>query len=340
MAKLDANLDACRLSNDILQRLRKVVREELQGAYGSEWEKSGITAELYEFLTQRKTRETNINWNLSDACDLLDYAGFANIYEIIAAAPRLLERFLPLAPDASVLRIRFLELDTILNRVGYARPVSDADLGFLASFDERVKRTLAAAVRAEGTAAPPGSAKREAPHSAPGHAAPMSPEVAGKPSAEASAQAPHTTVSPPSSGTPPEAKPDGKTVAAPPRPVPPAAEVTAQDLEAALRRGDHKPVLTALYQEVTGLADGLWNGSTASVQPRTWERVRESAWYNDNFAKLGLRPISDFFSLFDAAEERTRAGASRNDLQEFLKEHNFVQVLLALKELFRQHIKA
>lgn len=34
-----------------------------------------------------------------------------------------------------------------------------------------------------------------------------------------------------------------------------------------------------------------------------------------------------------------RAGASRNDLQDFLKEHNFVQVLLALKELFRQHMK-
>jgi hypothetical protein len=32
-------------------------------------------------------------------------------------------------------------------------------------------------------------------------------------------------------------------------------------------------------------------------------------------------------------------GTSRNDLQEFLKDHSFVQVLLALKDLFRQHMK-
>jgi len=98
-------------------------------------------------------------------------------------------------------------------------------------------------------------------------------------------------------------------------------------------------VLTALYQEVTALADGLWNGSITSLQTRAWERVRESIWYNENFVKLGLRPISDFFGLFDAAVERTRAGASRNDLQDFLKDHNFVQVLLALKDLFRRHMQ-
>jgi hypothetical protein len=98
-------------------------------------------------------------------------------------------------------------------------------------------------------------------------------------------------------------------------------------------------ILTALYQEVTALADGLWNGSVASLQARTWEQVRESQWYHDRFGKLGLKPISDFFGLFDAAKSKTGAGTSRNDLQEFLKDHNFVQVLLALKDLFRQHMK-
>jgi len=326
MAKLDANLDACRISGDILQRLRKVVRDELRATHGDRWEEAGITSEIHEFLTQRKAREASINWNLSDSCDLLDYAGFANLYEIIASTPGLLEHVLPLAPDANLLKIRFLELDTILNRVGYARPVSEADLGFLASFDDRIKRTLSAAAQSDKTAQPRGAEPPPAPAARP------APDTASMPAP------PREEPKPPASPAP-KPTPTGKTLTPPARPVAPPVEVTMQDLEAALRRGDDKPVLTALYQEVTALADGLWNGSITTLHARTWEQVSESIWYNENFVRLGLRPISDFFGLFDAAQERTRAGASRNDLQDFLKEHNFVQVLLALKELFRKHVK-
>lgn len=118
-----------------------------------------------------------------------------------------------------------------------------------------------------------------------------------------------------------------------------APQVGPEDLDAATKRGETKIILTALYQEVTSLADGLWNGSLTTLQPRAWEKVRESPWYRDHFAKLGLKPISDFFGLFDTAKEKTISGASRTQLQDFLKEHNFVQVLLALKELFRQHMR-
>ena len=76
-----------------------------------------------------------------------------------------------------------------------------------------------------------------------------------------------------------------------------------------------------------------------TLQARAWEKVRESTWYREQFAKLGLKPISDFFGLFDSAREKSISGASRTQLQDFLKEHNFVQVLLALKELFRQHVR-
>ncbi len=336
MAKLDANLDACRISSEILQRLRNVVRDELRAAHGDAWEKAGINGELHEFLTQRRAREASINWNLSDSCDLLDYAGFANLYEVIVAAPRLLERFLPLAPDANLLKIRFLELDTILNRVGYARPVSEADLGLLASFDDRTKRSLGARTQAEGTPRQLGGAEGAAPRAAPEPAS-RAPHAPPAPASAATSPPPKEESQPPGSVAP---KPSVPTPSASATPGAPFTEVTVKDLEAALRRGDDKPVLTALYQEVTALADGLWNGSIATLQPRTWERVCESTWYHEKFVKLGLRPISDFFGLFDAALERMRAGASRNELQDFLKDHNFVQVLLALKELFRKHMKA
>ena len=156
MAKLDTNLDACQLSGEILLRLRKIIREGLLAAYGKTWEETGIPEEIRDFLIQRQARETSINWNLSESVDVLDFAGYVNLHNIISATPHLLERFLPLAPDASVLRIRFLELDTILNRIAYCRPISEGDLGFLVSFEDRLKKTTATVPTAvEEGAAPP-----------------------------------------------------------------------------------------------------------------------------------------------------------------------------------------
>jgi hypothetical protein len=332
MTKLDTNLDACQMSSEILLRLRKIMRETLRAIHGKEWETTGIPQEIREYLTQRQAREASINWNLSDAVDILDFAGFLNIYDIMEANPQLLQRLLPLAPDASVLRIRFLELDTILNRIAYARPISESELGFLVTFEDRLKKTTSgpppaveqapAATPAKPAKAP--SAPPPAPKAPP--ATPPAPAADNVPSPEAkgAAQKPQAP-SPP----PPE-------VAAPPAP---AAPIGPQELDNAIKRDDSKVILTALYQEVTALADGLWNGSVASLQARTWEKVRESQWYHDKFGKLGLKPISDFFGLFDTAKEKMGAGTSRNDLQEFLKDHSFVQVLLALKDLFRQHMK-
>ncbi len=342
MAKLDTNLDACQLSSDLLLRLRKIVRDSLRSTHGQNWEVNGIPAELREFLAQRQAREASINWNLSDSVDGLDFAGYVNLYDIICAAPHLLQRFLPLAPDAHMLRIRFLELDTILNRIAYARPISEADLGFLVSFEERLKRATSApppAVEAEG-AARPSPAERSGPAKAATGpvqpapvAAPRAPAKTPRPVAAAPEDEPEAAPAPePSPGVSPAAP----TVA----PSPAAAPVLGpQEIEAALKRGDSSTVLTAIYQEVTSLADGLWNGSVVAMQSRTWESVRESQWYRNQFVKLGLKPISDFFGLFDAAKEKMQAGTSRNDLQEFLKEHNFVQVLLALKDLFRHHVR-
>jgi hypothetical protein len=352
MAKLETNLDACQLSSEILLRLRKVLRETLRATYGREWEQNGIPPEMRDFLTQRQAREASINWNLSDTVDILDFAGYINIYEIISATPTLHQRFLPLAPDASLLRIRFLELDTILNRIAYARIISESDLGFLASFEDRLKKTLsgpAPAVEETTAPSPVGPPTEAAGTGAASTAAPA--RAPSPPSAAAQRPAPASRRKPAPAEPVTEAEDakDGQTEAAPPtaEAVPPAAEavpatappVGPQDLENALRREDNKTILTALYQEVTALADGLWNGAVASLQARAWEKVRESQWYHDRFAKLGLKPISDFFQLFDTAKEKTLAGTSRTDLQEFLKEHNFVQVLLALKDLFRAHMK-
>ncbi len=333
MAKLDTNLDACRLASEILQRLRRVVRESLAALHGKGWEENGIPVEIRDFLMQRQAREASISWNLTDTVDVLDFAGFVNIYEVIAANESLLQRFLPLAPDPTVLRIRFLELDTVLNRIAYARPITESELGFLVSFDERLRKTSTAPPSAEEIAAAKARPAKSAPTTFTRDEALFAPALkASEPRPQAAARATEKAAPPPPPPPLPQpAQPEVATVP-PPQGLP---EFGPKELEAALKRADDKVIFAALYQEVTALADGLWNATVHTQQAKAWEKVRESQWYHDRFAKLGLKPISDFFGLFETAREKMQAGTAKNELQDFLKEHNFVQVLLALKTLFK-----
>ena len=118
--------------------------------------------------------------------------------------------------------------------------------------------------------------------------------------------------------------------------MPPAA-VSPSRLREALAAGDEATVLAGLYGEVTAIADGLWS-DTSCPSPRLWEVVRESSWYSENFTSLGLKPLSDFYDLAHSARERLLTGISRKQLQDFLKEHNFAQILLALRDLFRSRL--
>ncbi len=353
MAKLDHNLDAYRLAAAALERLRALLRRHLEAAHGASWEQDGIPHEPREFLAQRREREAAVKWNSATGLDLLEFAGFVNLYEVLSAHPRLRDGFSRLVPDPQALRIRFLELDTVLNRIAYARPVSEADMELLLGFDERL-RTLAndlpvdaaaAAVVAGGPPTPAQPVRAAAAVETP--AMPASPPGAAAP-AQAGV-APQTPAAP----TPPPAKARiAETRERAPRghggshgtpstgsiPVilsmEPQASTVTKDLDGALKRGDDSEILTALYQEITGLAEKIW-GDAASARSPVWEAVRESAWYEKRFSALRLRVVSDFYGLLRTVQERVAAGASRTDLHEFLKERNFAQILMDLREFFR-----
>lgn len=113
--------------------------------------------------------------------------------------------------------------------------------------------------------------------------------------------------------------------------------ISPSRLREALQSGDDVTVLAGLYGEVTAIADGLWSDNSCP-SPRLWELVRESPWYSENFTALRLKPVSDFYDLANSARERLLEGISRKQLQDFLKEHNFAQILLALRDLFRAHL--
>ncbi len=340
MGQKDFRLEAYRIISDNLTRIRAVLRDALRQLHGSGWEGVVEPVDRRTFLAQRREREVSINWRRATADDLLQYGNFSDLYEFVAADRRLFERFAAVAQEEEVLRLRFLEVDAIFNRVAYARPISDSEMELLINFEERLRRlgdgTTAEEIGVEVPVLPPpeeAAAAAPSPPSAP----PAGRRSAAPPPAKAAATGPAAALSPPTP-TPADAPAAPAAASAGPAaaPVPPAA-ISPSRLREALQAGDEGTVLAGLYGEVTSIADGLWT-DTSCPSPRLWEVVRESSWYSDNFTSLGLKPLSDFYDLANTARRRLLDGISRKQLQDFLKEHNFARILLALRDLFRTRL--
>lgn len=312
MTQLDLNLDAYRLVADLLQRLRDGVRSRLRQLAGEGWEEQ-IPGDLRLFLSQRRLREQGVSWFRTDSCDLLDYASFLDLAEILAANPTLLEEadWLPTSGREAMLRVRFLELDTIFQRVAYARPITEIEMELLAALAERLRKTFEAQEKA-----PPSTPPRE------------------KKTAMPEAPAPQRPAALPSSPTPPPAPPvkaDGQP------PVPPAPASKEALLEA-LEGGDTTKIMAALYREVVRAADAIFKEGRPPACP-VWETVRESAWYEQNFRRLSLAPLSHFFDIVEDTKELA-CSASREEILEAVRNRGFAQTLLQLKELFQPYLAA
>jgi hypothetical protein len=226
MAKLDLNLDAYRLIAELLHRLRKTVRQELRSQGGDAWEEL-LPQDLRLFLSQRRQREQGVSWFRTDNADLLDYASFADLAEILAATPSLLAKldWLPATGREAMLRVRFLELDTVFQRVAYARPVSELELELLTGLGERLRRSLEPAASA---------------------AEPAPPREKEKPSAPAQAKTPAPAAATEKQG--------------------PALEAR-QQLQQALEAGDTKAIMRALYGEVVATADLIFKEGRGPLCP-------------------------------------------------------------------------
>jgi len=148
--------------------------------------------------------------------------------------------------------------------------------------------------------------------------------------------------------TPPEGiRPDGPIDRGGPRAVPDGISsggidssdqmkmaVGPKKLQEALSNNDHRTVLRELYREVTEIAEGVWSTEATPNAP-IWEQVTASDWYEFNFSRLGLQPLSAFYDITDKVEKKVRTGADREEMQEFLKETNFAKTLLALRDMFQ-----
>ena len=368
---IDQNLDAYRVIAEILTDLRPLVRERLEANLGKEWFKDGIPPEVFDGLIRSKEQETSIDWYENRYQEVIDYAVFPDLFEIVTANAGLFQPILKLAPSQSLLNTRFLELEVMRSKIGRARQVSDAEINFLTSFHLRFRKAVQelrdAPVEGGGDPAPkraadepekaaaPSPKPASDPEPAPGKA--PSEEPAAAAAADSNPRPPIRLASP--TGDNPDVSPT--TAAAPAGPPPdgeddvavveeeeqaeetPAGPTNQREtvgavLQRAMENDDHTAVLRELYREVTGIAEVIW---TTEEVPTTaiWDRVSTNTWYEKNFSKLELRPLSDFYEIISQVRAKRKNRAPKSEIQSHLNDSNFATVLLALRDMFqRNHI--
>jgi len=384
MEWLEQNIDAYRIVSEILGELRLTVRQRLEQIHGEEWYRKGLPEEVFKRLIAAKEREKSIDWYEGQYQQIMDYAVFADLLEILEHSPEAFSSFTSLAPSTTLLNARFLELDVMRAKLGRARPISETELSFLGTFHLRFRKAVEEGEEGpDDVFSPPEEQKQETDATTPERevisqpkiepVTPPKPEPAeeipppaassppqravqtdvddattstgakasSKESSEPEVGAPSLNVEDdiPPNESPVEAADAEEADASPPAqtkgPVDENSKaIGPKKLDEALSSNDHQAVLRELYREVTGIAEGVWS-SEITPAPLVWEKVTASDWYELNFSRLGLQPLSVFYEVTTKVDKKVRAGADRKQLQEYLKETNFAKTLLALRDMFQ-----
>ena len=145
---LEQNIDAYRIVSEILGKLRIAIREVLERVYGGEWYRKGLPEEVFERLVAAKEREKSIDWYEGQYQQILDYATFTDLIEVLEKNSDHFPEFVNLAPSRALLQARFLELDVMRAKLGRARPISETELSFLGTFHLRFRKAADEARRA------------------------------------------------------------------------------------------------------------------------------------------------------------------------------------------------
>ena len=115
-----------------------------------------------------------------------------------------------------------------------------------------------------------------------------------------------------------------------------AAPPKQSAIEIAIAEADTRAILRELYKEITVTAEALW--SEEPLEPSTvWKKVVASPWYEQNFSRIGLKSVSDFYEVISNVHERLQEGLVREEIQSLLKGYNFAQILLSLRDMFQKN---
>jgi len=345
---IESNLEAFSSLTEVLLALRERLRGDLTTAHGEEWFTRGVPNGVRERLEGKKDREDTVAWYSSGERELFEYVDFFDMVEILEGQQPGIELLAGVFPQSQILRARLMELQIVAQRLGHAHPVADEELSLLATLRSRLNLAPQTTQHLRAGADPH---EVPAPTPSPLETTPPAPPEARQPTPPTPGPAPEPDTPEPEAPTAsaPVNQPIPVTLpfspAATPRTIPrPEGPRTApptpsfDEVLQALDRRQNPIVLRALYAEIMAVAEAVWARGTASSL-KVWYIVRESPWYQEHFVPLGLKPVSDFYSIVEDLQSTLGSSAPKEKVHEFLNSRAFAQVLLSLRELFQRALK-
>lgn len=107
----------------------------------------------------------------------------------------------------------------------------------------------------------------------------------------------------------------------------------AEGLERALRDDDSAAILKALHVEVTEIADGMLRRDPKHGHI-VWEQIGRRGWLEAHLEEFELQPLSGFYELADTFLDSFASGARSSELKAILAGAGFSKMLLELREMF------
>lgn len=331
---------------------------------GELWYREGLPSDVFRRLVVRKENETPLDRFSGDYEELMTYANFRDLSDIIVGNEVLKDRLTILEPrDGASLLDRLHELEEMRLSISSKNPASEEETARLQTYFEEFRSAIKRGKTAASASPPPPSEPEPVETAAPEEETLDSIFDEDEPAAPAPSPRPGRLVVKVSSGglrKKPAARTSPEVTPPPPEEPPkptrevgniktPVTDVSTrpgsagpedlgpveamEGVERALRNEDNGAILKALHVEVTEIADGMLRRDPKQGHP-VWEIVRRRGWFEAHEDEFSLGPLVVFYGLADRFLESFGGGAKSSELKAILADVGFSKMLLEMREMF------
>ncbi len=313
---IDRGVDAYRDIADVLVNFRHIVARAMAKIHGERWFESVCPPEVFDRLKSRKDEELSIDRYTPEYQDLIDYADFHDLAEMIFMVADVGDLLKRLATSSDTLCNRLEELEVLRCAIATARPLEEPEVERLVILRQGFRNFLKGKVPV-----PPWDEER--PHvitrSQP---PPEEPLDAEEPVDEKNTDKERAAAD---SRTSDEAGPRLTQT------IENQSGIKKGEVDEALAAGDDVRILAAIHEDVMDFAEGFY-GEFTDRPSIVWETV--SDWYAEHRDQLGLSSLEDFYGLVAEYRRRISSGKSSADLEELVSKSHLPELLMDLRDVF------
>ena len=363
--KRGRKIDVNRILTDLLINFRRIVHRGLVNYSGELWYREGLPSDVFRRLVVRKESETPLDRFSGDYEELMTYANFRDLADIIVGNEALSERLTVLKPrDGTSLLDRLNELEEIKQNLSSNRTTSNEDAAKLRRYFDEFRAAIKKAKPAATASSPPSAfppeeetkpspedetidsifdeeeAQREPEEDRPGRlVVKVSADGLRKAASDSEpAPAPVSTTEPPAQAANEVDSMNTPVTDVSVRPGPGDDEAKgpveeAEGVDRALRDDDNAAILKALHIEVTEVADGMLRREPKHGH-LVWEQAKKRGWFEAHKDEFELDPLEEFYGLAHTFLDAFASGAKSSELKAILADAGFSKLLLRLREMF------